>query len=112
CGAGTYLNSIFCALSLGAVGWLSSFSFIHNKSGFLDHLDYFASNWMLPIGGLGIALFAGWVLDKKLTLAELGLREDGRPTIHYTLWRVFIRYVAPAAILAVIIAVIMGKDFS
>ena len=113
CGLGTYVNTIFCALSLGAVGFLTTFSIIPHKSGVLEHLDYLAANWMLPVGGLGIALFAGWVLDKKVTVEELGLVDAaGRPTIYYKLWRVFIRYLAPAAITAVLIAVVLGKDFS
>ena len=113
CAAGTYVNTVFSALSLGAVGFLSTFSLIDGKHGVLDHLDYLASNWMLPIGGFGLALFVGWVLDKKVSLEELNMTdESGNPTIHYKLWRIFIRYVAPVAIAAVIIAVMLGKDFS
>jgi NSS family neurotransmitter:Na+ symporter len=113
CGIGTYVNTFFCALSLGAVGFLSNFSWLPDKSGVLDHLDYLASNWMLPIGGFGISIFAGWVLDKKISQEELGMvDEHGNPTVYYKLWRVFVRFIAPAAILAVIIAVISGKDFS
>ncbi|MCH9032727.1 MAG: hypothetical protein IIB00_10790, partial [candidate division Zixibacteria bacterium] len=96
-----------------AVGWLSGFSFIEGKSGVLDHMDYLASNWMLPLGGFFTAIFVGWKLDKKISLEELRLVSEGeQPSIHFTVWRIMIRYVAPAAVLAVIIAVISGKDFS
>jgi NSS family neurotransmitter:Na+ symporter len=113
CSAVTYFNTIFCALSLGAVGALSTFSIFPNKSGVLDHMDYLASNWMLPLGGFAIAIFAGWKIDKKVSIAELGLVENGaKPSIHYKIWLFFTRFVAPIAIGWVILEVIMGKDFS
>ena len=33
---------------------------------FFDTMDYLASNWMLPLGGLFIALYAGWVMPRQL----------------------------------------------
>ena len=114
-GAGmAYLLSIFSALSLGAVGFLSSWSlFGEGKEGILSTLDHLAANWMLPIGGLFITIFVGWKLDKKIVEEELGMYdESGKPTLTYKLFRFFIRFTAPIAILAVIIAVILGKDFS
>jgi NSS family neurotransmitter:Na+ symporter len=114
-GAGlAYLLSILSALSLGAVGFLSSWSlFGEGKEGILSTLDHLAANWMLPIGGLFITIFIGWKLDKKIVEEEMGLYdESGRPTLTYKLFRFFIRFTAPIAILAVIIAVILGKDFS
>jgi len=109
-----FIVSIFSALSLGAVGLFSNFSlFGEGKEGILSTLDHLAANWMLPLGGLFITLFVGWKLDKKIVKAELGLyNEDGTPSLTYKLFRFFIRFTAPLAILAVIIAVILGKDFS
>ena len=115
-GAGlAYVVSIFSALSLGAVGFLSNWSlFGPGKEGVLSTLDHLAANWMLPVGGLLITIFVGWKLDKKISEEELGLYdENGNPTLTYKLFRFFIRYTAPIAILAVILAVIfLGKDFS
>ncbi len=111
---GTYVVSIFSALSLGAVPALSNFSlFGEGKEGVLSTLDHLAANWMLPIGGLFITIFVGWRLDKRISDDELRMtRPDGSKMLSYRLFRFFIRYTAPAAILAVIIAVILGKDFS
>jgi NSS family neurotransmitter:Na+ symporter len=110
----TYVVSIFSALSLGAVPALSNFSlFGEGKEGVLSTLDHLAANWMLPIGGLFITIFVGWRLDKRISDDELRMtRPDGSKMLSYRLFRFFIRYTAPAAILAVIIAVILGKDFS
>jgi hypothetical protein len=52
-------------------------------------------------------------VSKRISAEELGmLDQSGKPTFSFNLWLTFIRFVAPAAILAVIIAVILGKDFS
>ena len=114
-GAGTtYVISIFCALSLGAVDALSSFSiFGPGKEGVLSTLDHLASNWMLPVGGLFITIFVGWFMDQKIIQDEVGkFNDDGSVNFTYNMFKFFIRFIAPVAILAVIISVIFGKDFS
>ena len=73
-------------------------------------LDYFASNWMLPVGGLLTAIFVGWVLDAKLTQAEL---EEGHGGFKmFGLWRFLLRFVCPVAICWIIVAVIGGRAFN
>lgn len=105
--------AVFAALSLGAVGFMSGFQIFEGKPGVLQTLDHLAANWMLPIGGLLTTLFAGWWVKRKISSDELGLLDAaGEPALSFKLWLFFIRFVAPAAIIAVIIAVIMGKDFS
>jgi len=109
-----YVVSIFSALSLGAISGLSNFKiFGEGKEGVLNTLDHLAANWMLPVGGLFITIFVGWFLDRKICREELGLiKPDGTPKLTYRMFRFFIKYIAPLAILAVIVAVILGKDFS
>ena len=63
-----------------------------------DLYDYLTSNIMLPLGGLLTAVFAGWVLAKEASRDEL------RMGSWYGIWRLLIRYVAPAGIVAVFIA--------
>ena len=104
-----FMGSILAALSLGAVTGLSSFQIFPGKSGMLETLDYLATNWMLPTGGLLTTLFVGWKLGKKVCLEEFGLE---RGTLSFTLWLWLVRVAAPAAILLLLINVIMGKDFS
>ena len=115
-GAGAaFVVSIFCALSLGAVPFLSKFSFFGpGKEGVLSTLDHLAANWLLPVGGLLITIFVGWRFDKKICEKEVDLfGPDGNTTLTYKLFRFFLKYTAPIAILAVILAVIfLGKDFS
>lgn len=60
-----------------------------------DSLDHVASNVLLPLGGLGLALFGGWVVPPRLLSAELRLgRTAGRAIV------LLLRYVAPVGIIA------------
>jgi len=74
--------------------------------------DHFVSNWMLPTGGFAVTIAAGWFMTREDTMNEL---VDGtQPSwFRYETWRFFIRWVAPAAVAAIIIGVmIFGVDFS
>jgi NSS family neurotransmitter:Na+ symporter len=66
----------------------------------LDSLDYIASNFMLPIGGLLIAIYTGFILDKKISQAEITEDGSGYLTI-FNIWYFTIRYIAPIAVLLV-----------
>ncbi|WP_019024726.1 MULTISPECIES: sodium-dependent transporter [unclassified Thioalkalivibrio] len=57
-------------------------------------LEHTAINILLPVSGLLIALFAGWVLPMAITRDELG-----RPTAAFHIWRLILRYIAPIALL-------------
>lgn len=63
-----------------------------------DLLDELTSNVLLPAGGLGLAIFAGWVMPQRLLDEELGLSRPGARILHFLL-----RYVAPAGIATVAI---------
>lgn len=60
-------------------------------------LDYLTANIMLPLGGLMIALFAGWMMKRSSTVDELAMG-DG---LLYKGWRILIRYISPTAIVIV-----------
>ena len=65
-----------------------------------DLIDYFTANLMMPIGGILIALFVGWRLKPALLAEELGMRD----TLLFKSWLFLVRFVAPAAILGILIA--------
>ena len=111
CGLGTLALSMVCALSLGAVPALSAFEVFGSKQGALANLDHLASNWLLPVGGFFITFGTGWLMTRRQTEEEL---MDGTAPrwFRYGLWRFFIRWVSPAAVGAIIVAVMLGKDFS
>jgi len=62
-------------------------------------LDYVSSNVLLPLGGLGLAVFGGWVARAGMLGEELGLGPTGRRAMRYVL-----RYVVPVGIAAASIA--------
>lgn len=62
-----------------------------------ENLDHLSSNIMLPLGGLFITIFAGWVMCKNSTAEELDIGTGGM----YHSWRFLARWVAPAAVLLV-----------
>lgn len=73
---------------------------IYGKN-FFGTIDDLVSLWLLPIGGLMIAIFTGWFLDKSISQEEFGagttMRWLWRP------WMFFMRWVAPIAIIFIIL---------
>lgn len=58
----------------------------------LDAVDFVASNILLPLSGLAIALFAGWHWRETDAAEAAGIQRQWLAR----LWRISIRYVAPA----------------
>jgi NSS family neurotransmitter:Na+ symporter len=111
CSAGIFLLSTLCGLSFGGWAAISDFNWIQAKRGLFDHLDHVAANWLLPVGGFFITLAAGWAMTREETESEL-VSDDKPRWFSYPAWRFCIRFLAPAAVAAIIVAVIAGKDFS
>lgn len=73
---------------------------IYGKN-FFSTIDDIVSLWLLPIGGLMIALFTGWFLDKELSRSEFMYG-----TSYKWLWRpwlFFTRWIAPLGIILIIL---------
>jgi len=69
--------------------------------GFLDLVDGLASNWLLPVGGLLIALFAGWGLhDSEAADGYAGTSGSLRG---YGPWRFCVRFLAPVAVAIILL---------
>ncbi len=120
CGATVFMFTILAAVSFGAVSGVSDLAvpgalgetLFGGKIGWFSMADHFVSNWMLPTGGFAVTIVAGWFMTKEDTMSEL---MDGTQPgwFSYGAWRFFIRFVAPTAVAAIIIAVtIFGVDFS
>ena len=63
-----------------------------------DLLDFFTANIMLPLGGLLVALFAGWVMSRQAMERELALS----PAM-FNLWLITVRFITPVAVAVVFI---------
>lgn len=76
-------------------GLLKDFVFIGERN-FLDSVDFLASNIMLPLGGLLIALFTGWALTTRVAKSEI---EKGEVRFHlYPVWHFLIKYITPVLV--------------
>jgi NSS family neurotransmitter:Na+ symporter len=107
-GSAIWLLGIACLLSLNVwsdvtlaaiipFDWLTHVT-LANKA-ILDLFDYLTANLLLPLGGILIAIFAGWILTRDVSAQELTQGE----TIHYRLWRFLIRYISPIGIFIVLL---------
>ena len=111
CGSAVFVFTIFAALSFSDVPFLSTLAVFEGKTGWFETADHFVSNWMLPTGGLAITIAVGWFMTREQSESEL-VDETTPGWFSYGVWRFFIRYVAPVAVAAIVIAVLRGTDFS
>jgi NSS family neurotransmitter:Na+ symporter len=96
-GALAFLLGIPCVLSFNA--W-SDFRPVLGRT-FFDGFDYLVSSYMLPLGGLFVAVYAGWFWRSGRHGGEL-LGSVQRPWV-FPLWHFLARFVAPAAVLVVLL---------
>ena len=61
--------------------------------------DFAVSNLIMPLSGLGIALFVGWAVKRDLLRKELGLPEGGV----FEIWHVLIKFVVPIALAVILV---------
>ena len=77
---------------------LSFISAFESKT-FFDLLDYVTANLMMPLGGLFIAIFVGWFMNKQAVENQLDLSND----VAFSLFMFVLRFITPAAVLVVFI---------
>ncbi len=80
-------------------GWAFSFEFAGKtkSNGLFDMLDILTASIMLPLGGLAMAVFAGYFMSRESTVDELGMGDR----FSYKLWRFVARYITPVAVILV-----------
>jgi len=76
--------------------WSFSFPFAGTvkTDGLFDLLDILTSTFMLPLGGLAIAIFAGWVMRTEFAFQELNLSNKW-----FNNWYFTIRWISPALVI-------------
>lgn len=105
----TEVKRTHATLALGIAVWLLgiavALSFSVWKSitiifglGIFDTLDKLTSTIMLPLGGLMMAVFAGYIMRKEHLQDELNLKAGP-----YQIWTITNNYIAPIAIFAVFV---------
>ncbi len=87
--------------------WAFEFKFLgmQKANGFFDILDILTTNLTLPLGGILIVAFAGWVMPRALAGEEL----DVRSRTAFELWSWLARYVAPALVTVLLVFLLLGN---
>lgn len=86
------ISSTLCSLSFGVLKEFKIFGLT-----IFNFCDFTASNILLPLGGMLIAIYVGWKLDKKLVYDEV----SNEQTLKVRFFKILIfciRFVAPIAI--------------
>jgi neurotransmitter:Na+ symporter, NSS family len=70
-------------------------------SNFFDTINDLVSVWVLPLGALLLCVYTGWIVDKSIIQDEF-LKGSHRKKL-FSIWYIFIRYLAPAAIFLIML---------
>lgn len=96
------MNKLVAAIGFGAAAWaVGAWSVL--APDISPWIDFISGSVALPLGGLLIAVLAGWIVPRALMRDELSSTSDGM----FRYWRLMIRYVAP---IAVFLILLLGLD--
>ena len=97
------------AIMIGVAAWLLGIGTVLSfnlwseakflRGTFFDNIDFLTSSILLPLGGLLIAIFAGWIMKETQARKELQMKNF---TL-YMIWRAMVRVFAPLAVAAVFV---------
>tara|TARA_B100000676_G_C17619905_1_gene601122 strand:- start:73 stop:672 length:600 start_codon:yes stop_codon:yes gene_type:complete len=90
------------ALGLGVIMLCMGAGYIWAPE-FIDHASFLSGDVMLPLGGVLIGIFAGWVVPKRILASELG---EG---MHLEIVLVLLRFVVPVAISIILVMGMINK---
>jgi len=93
-GVGIWILSLCTIFSFAGAEW-TKLSFGMGGDIF-EFLDYITANILLPLGGLLISVFAGWVMKPEILKEEFNLSDQ-----HFAIVITLLRYVAPLGIMFV-----------
>ena len=100
-GSIAWILGIFSALSFNLI---SDFTPIGEKN-FFDSMDFLSNQVLLPLGGVFIAIFVGWVMKRNNVIDELNLK-DG---LLIKIWFFLLKFLSPLMVgLIFILAVFFG----
>jgi NSS family neurotransmitter:Na+ symporter len=96
-GSISFVLGLLAALSFNLLGDfhpLGAIPIFADKT-FFALFDYFVTNLLMPVGGILIAVFAGWVVKRNFTAEELF---GGQEAVAYRVWLFLLRFVAPVVL--------------
>lgn len=104
--------SIVCGLVIWCLGvviilsfnyWSFSFDYFgyEKNLGFFDTLQIITSNFLLPLAGILLALFAGWAIDKNISREQLNLKYK----FIFDIWLWLMRIIIPLILFTVMFSI-------
>lgn len=98
------------AILIGGIAWFiglgTVFStniwadfFLIGERNFFDSVDFITAQFMLPLGGMLISLFAGWFVDSQIPRDQMS---DTHPVL-FKAWLLLARFIAPVAVFIVFV---------
>ena len=87
--------SVFCSWSFGCWRGVTLFGM-----GIFDFFDFLVAKLIMPVGGMLMCVFLGWVVDERVLRGELTNGGTLRSPL-YPVYRFIIRYFAPVCILLI-----------
>jgi neurotransmitter:Na+ symporter, NSS family len=98
----------FAAFTFGIPSALSGSGYLFPSWKKLYGLDFLETvsaltNWQLPIGGLCMALFIGWRVDKALVLKEFQQGSTKKTKLFFHIWFFSIRWLVPLGIVIILL---------
>jgi len=101
-GFGRGKTTVLLAVAAFVLGIPSALSFnrwgdvtIFFGKNFFDFCDLLVSSFLLPLGGLFVAIYVGWFLKEE---DKEDISVTGHPSLIVIFWRFLVRYVAPVAV--------------
>lgn len=68
-----------------------------------DNVDFLVSNILLPIGALIASIFVGYVMDQRVTMAQVKVDENSKALGIFKVWIFMLKFILPLIILLVFI---------
>ena len=90
------------ALGVGFVLWMIGAAYVFSLE-YLDFVDFMTEGLLLPLGGLMVAVFSGWIVSRNMLTSELG---EGNVM---NIWRFLIRWFVPPFVAFVLVFGFLDK---
>ncbi|MEL6861363.1 MAG: sodium-dependent transporter [Pseudomonadota bacterium] len=90
------------AMGVGFVLWMIGAAYVFSLE-YLDFVDFMTEGLLLPLGGLLVAIFSGWIISRNMLTSELG---EGTVM---NVWRFLIRWFVPPFVAFVLVFGFLDK---
>lgn len=90
------------AMGVGFTLWMIGAAYVFSLE-YLDFVDFMTEGLLLPLGGLLVAVFAGWIVSRNMLTSELG---EGSVM---NIWRFLIRWFVPPFVAFVLVFGFLDK---